>query len=157
MLNVNVFSVKAEFSCKGSEKLSEWMLFRRKNSLFVYFSCILSDEVLPAAVMFLHLGLAHLDEVAVGSTEGVGGVHLHLHVFWRDVEDALEHAAEEAVSSADTAAGSAGNADVSDAVQALVALGYSNSEALRAVKKVKIQEGMDTQEILKNALRFIGL
>ena len=27
----------------------------------------------------------------------------------------------------------------------------------RAVKKVKIQEGMDTQEILKNALRFIGL
>ena len=73
------------------------------------------------------------------------------------LEDALEHAAEEAVSSADTAAGSAGNADVSDAVQALVALGYSNSEALRAVKKVKIQEGMDTQEILKNALRFIGL
>ena len=66
-------------------------------------------------------------------------------------------AAEETVSSADTAAGSAGNADVSDAVQALVALGYSNSEALRAVKKVKIQEGMDTQEILKNALRFIGL
>ena len=73
------------------------------------------------------------------------------------LEDALEHAAEETVSSADTAAGSAGNVDVSDAVQALVALGYSNSEALRAVKKVKIQEGMDTQEILKNALRFIGL
>ena len=73
------------------------------------------------------------------------------------LEDALEHAAVETVSSADTAAGSAGNADVSDAVQALVALGYSNSEALRAVKKVKIQEGMDTQEILKNALRFIGL
>jgi Holliday junction DNA helicase RuvA len=73
------------------------------------------------------------------------------------LEDALAHAAEESIPPADQTAGSGGNVDVSDAVQALVALGYSGSEALRAVKKVKIEEGMGTQEILKNALRFIGL
>ena len=41
----------------------------------------------------------------------------------------------------------------SQAVQALVALGYSNSEALRAVKQVEITEGMDTEAILKQALK----
>lgn len=41
----------------------------------------------------------------------------------------------------------------SQAVQALVALGYSNSEALRAVKQVEITDGMDTEAILKQALK----
>ncbi len=49
------------------------------------------------------------------------------------------------------------DAELSDAVQALTALGYSNSEALRAVRKVKVTEGMETQDILKQALKFIGL
>lgn len=44
-------------------------------------------------------------------------------------------------------------ANKSEAVQALVALGYSNSDALRAVKKVDITEDMDTETILKLALR----
>lgn len=48
-------------------------------------------------------------------------------------------------------------AELNDAVQAMTALGYSNSEALRAVRKVKIEDGMETQDILKQALRFIGL
>ncbi len=39
------------------------------------------------------------------------------------------------------------------AVQALVALGYSGSEALRAVKQVEISPDMDTEEILKQALK----
>lgn len=48
---------------------------------------------------------------------------------------------------------SALEANKSEAVQALVALGYSNSDALRAVKKVDITEDMDTEAILKQALR----
>lgn len=44
-------------------------------------------------------------------------------------------------------------ANQSEAVQALVALGYSSSDALRAVKKVDITEDMDTETILKQALR----
>lgn len=40
-----------------------------------------------------------------------------------------------------------------EAVEALSALGYSPSEALKAVKKVEITDGMDTEEVLKQALR----
>lgn len=53
---------------------------------------------------------------------------------------------------------SLGNSDqdvAKDAVQALVALGYSNTEALQAVRKVELQEGLDTEAILKAALKFI--
>ena len=39
-----------------------------------------------------HLGFAHLDEVAVGGTEGIGGIELHVHVFLGNMEHALEHA-----------------------------------------------------------------
>ena len=40
----------------------------------------------------LHFGLAHLDEVTVGGTKGIGGVELHVHVFFGDVEHSLQHA-----------------------------------------------------------------
>lgn len=40
-----------------------------------------------------------------------------------------------------------------EAVQALVALGYSNSDALKAVNKAEIKDDSDTEEILKAALK----
>lgn len=40
-----------------------------------------------------------------------------------------------------------------EAIEALTALGYSASEALKAVKQVTIMEDMDTEDILKQALR----
>ena len=48
----------------------------------------------------------------------------------------------------------AGGAEA-DAVQALVALGYSGTEALQAVRKVQPDDTMDTEEILKAALKYI--
>lgn len=45
------------------------------------------------------------------------------------------------------------NSAKNDAIEALVALGYSASEALRAVKQVVLTEDMDTEAILKNALK----
>lgn len=41
----------------------------------------------------------------------------------------------------------------SEAVQALTALGYSNSDALRAVKKIEGAETMETEQLLKAALK----
>ena len=49
----------------------------------------------------------------------------------------------------------AGASAQEEAVQALVALGYSNSEALRAVRGIDAAEGMDAEKILKLALRRI--
>lgn len=50
---------------------------------------------------------------------------------------------------AESGAGTARN----EAVEALTALGYSPSEAMKAVKRVGALEGMDTEEILKLALK----
>lgn len=49
------------------------------------------------------------------------------------------------------AAGFADNAAVPDAVQALVALGYTNSEALKAVRKAASDTGSDETEVLLKA------
>lgn len=55
------------------------------------------------------------------------------------------------------AASHAQDADVTEAVEALVTLGYSSSEALRAVKRVKMAGNMKTEDILGEALKVIGL
>lgn len=44
---------------------------------------------------------------------------------------------------------------LSDAVQALVALGYGNTEALRAAKQVEIGESTTVEDVLKGALKFL--
>ena len=44
-----------------------------------------------------------------------------------------------------------------EAVQALMALGYSQTEALKAVRQVSIEEGKTVEEVLKYALKYIGL
>jgi Holliday junction DNA helicase RuvA len=43
-----------------------------------------------------------------------------------------------------------------EAIEALTALGYSPTEALKAVKQVEINDDMDSGAILKKALRFIS-
>lgn len=43
-----------------------------------------------------------------------------------------------------------------EAIEALTALGYSPTEALKAVKQVEITDDMDSGAILKKALRFIS-
>ena len=42
-----------------------------------------------------------------------------------------------------------------EAVQALTALGYSSSEALKAVRSVPAEEGMTVEQLLKAALKYI--
>lgn len=67
------------------------------------------------------------------------------------IEDALEHGDDHAVNAHAPMDKSA----QMDAVQALVALGYGNTEALKAVKKVEIADGTSVEEILKSALKYL--
>ena len=49
-----------------------------------------------------------------------------------------------------------GGADMqSEAVQALVALGYGSAESLKAVKKVPMTKTMTVEELLKQSLKFM--
>lgn len=66
------------------------------------------------------------------------------------LEDVLEHNQEQVTSTY-----AAGSGVQSEAVQALVALGYSNTEALKAVKKVAITESSKVEDVLKQALKFM--
>lgn len=43
----------------------------------------------------------------------------------------------------------------SEAVMALTALGYSNTDALKAVRKVELTDNMTVEELLKKSLKFI--
>ena len=42
-----------------------------------------------------------------------------------------------------------------DAILALTALGYSQTESLKAVSAVDLREGMDVEDVLKAALKHI--
>ncbi len=69
------------------------------------------------------------------------------------IEDVLDHQVSEAAVSGKAAAG-ADNVQ-SEAVQALVALGYGSTEALRAIKQIPIEEGTDVESVLKAALKIL--
>ena len=68
-----------------------------------------------------------------------------------NMDDVLERISD----TSDTAVVHASNQIQTEAVQALVALGYGNTEALKAVKKVEAQEDATVEEILKQALKYI--
>ena len=51
--------------------------------------------------------------------------------------------------------GLSGNA-AKEAVEALVALGYTNAEAVKAVKSANVTEGMDSEAVLKASLKYLA-
>lgn len=58
--------------------------------------------------------------------------------------------------SAKTAGKEEGNHIRNEAVEALVALGYTSTDALKAVRKVELTEGMSVEELLKQSLKHIS-
>lgn len=66
------------------------------------------------------------------------------------LEDVLEHS-----DSAEASMSTVGNGVQSEAVQALVALGYGNTEALKAVKKVVVTDTSKVEDVLKQALKYM--
>ena len=67
-----------------------------------------------------------------------------------DLEEAFEKLSS---GQADRETAAAGSQVVQDAVEALTALGYGSTEALKAVRAVNPPEDMDVEEVLKEALK----
>ncbi|MDO4343527.1 MAG: Holliday junction branch migration protein RuvA [Eubacteriales bacterium] len=67
----------------------------------------------------------------------------------------LQDAFEQKLAASVTPAEEASSDYQSEAVQALMALGYSGSDALRAVKAVALKDDMSVEDILKAALKTI--
>jgi Holliday junction DNA helicase RuvA len=64
-------------------------------------------------------------------------------------------AAVDLVSPMDDTTGSGAQGAAKEAIEALVALGYSLSEATRAVRQVALTDEMDTEAVLKASLKFL--
>lgn len=67
-----------------------------------------------------------------------------------DIEDVLHKESDETMT---VATGGGTNELQAEAVQALVALGYGNTDAVKAVKKVQMDEQTSVEDVLKAALK----
>ncbi len=103
----------------------------------------------------LKLAVLSDDAKAISKAPGIGGKTASKIILeLKDkcsLEDVLNSGAGGSGSSFGNGAGTARN----EAMEALVALGYSASEAASAVRSVKITPEMTVEEILKNSLRYM--
>lgn len=102
------------------------------------------------------------DAKAISKAPGIGKKTAErLIIDLRDkitLEDALEGIGdmEEGISGTDHAAeGMPDNQIKADAIEALVALGYSRSDTIKAVQKIAITETSTTEDVLKEALKHL--
>ena len=111
----------------------------------------LSPDELRFAVM------SH-DVKAISASQGIGKKTAEkLIIELKDklsIEDVLQRV-EDSEARTSVSANHQDNQIQAEAIQALVALGYGNSEALRAVKKVDITDETSVEDVLKLALKYI--
>lgn len=111
----------------------------------------LSPDELRFAVM------SH-DVKAISASQGIGKKTAEkLIIELKDklsIEDVLQRV-EDSEARTSVSANHQDNQIQAEAIQALVALGYGNSEALKAVKKVDITEETSVEDVLKMALKYI--
>ena len=98
----------------------------------------------------LYLAVQSGDAKTIGKANGVGPKTAQRIVL--ECRDALETESIPAVLNGDLTLDAPGNA-VTDAIEALEALGYSRTEALRAVRGIEGREEMKTEDLLSAALR----
>ncbi len=107
----------------------------------------------------LRFAVASSDAKAISKAPGIGKKTAEkLIIELRDklhLEDAINHTQRN--SSGEEVSGLA-NANHMDAIQALVSLGYDQTESMQAVRRVEDPEGtLSAEDIIKQALRLIAL
>ncbi|MCR5428235.1 MAG: Holliday junction branch migration protein RuvA [Lachnospiraceae bacterium] len=113
----------------------------------------------------LMLAVLAEDAKAIAKAPGIGAKTASKLIIELKDKFKLEDTFDGGISAADlgTAQAKAGAASEPDdlteikneAVQALTALGYSSSEALKAVRSVPAEDGMTVEKLLKAALKYI--
>lgn len=108
-------------------------------------------SVLPADA--LQFAVLSEDAAAIAKAPGIGKKLAQKIILEMKDKIRLEDAFETKLARTETGAGGINDQAEAEAVQALTALGYSGSEALRAVRACRGDEPMDAEMILKAALR----
>lgn len=93
------------------------------------------------------------DAKAIARAPGVGAKTAQRLILELKDKFSLEDAFEQKLAHTNEAAAEGMKGVKNEAVAALVALGYSSSEALGAIGKVEITEGTDVEDVLKAALK----
>lgn len=96
------------------------------------------------------------DAKSIAKTPGIGPKGAKRMII--ELKDKLNLEDLESVSGAEEAAPQSSSTEgdsIADTVQALVALGYSNGEAYRAVHSVPEAEKLDAEQLLKEALKKV--
>lgn len=102
----------------------------------------------------LRFAILSEDAKAIAKAPGVGNKTAQKVILELKDKLSLEEAFEKRLTNQNDLAASAVMTDSKgEAVQALTALGYSNTDALKAVNKAELTDDMDTEAILKAALK----
>lgn len=109
----------------------------------------------------LRFAILSEDAKSISKAPGIGGktaskliLELKDKVDFEEAVDTMLTKGENAVAGVSVPAEDVGYR-ANDAIQALVALGYSSTEAVKAVKKVDLIQDMTTEEILKSSLKYL--
>lgn len=97
------------------------------------------------------------DAKAIAKAPGVGAKTAQRVILELKDKMSLEEAFEKKTENLSKSGNNAGNTVKNDAVLALSALGYSQTESLKAVSQVEITEEMDVEDVLKLALKHMAL
>ena len=99
--------------------------------------------------------IVNSDAKAIAKTPGVGNKSAEKIII--DLKDkiSVEDAFEEKLAKSENAEDVVANEAKSDAVLALNALGYANTEILKAISKIENIKDLDTQGIIKAALSLM--
>lgn len=103
----------------------------------------------------LRFAVMSQDVKAISGAPGIGKKTAEKLILELRDKLSIDEILEKSTEMETTVISSASNQTQLDAIQALIALGYGNTEATRAVKKVDMNEYTTTEEILKQALKHI--
>lgn len=93
------------------------------------------------------------DAKAIAKAPGIGAKTAQRLILELKDKLSLEDAFEQKLEHTKKEAGNKAKGAKNEAVEALVALGYSSSEALKAISGIEITEDTDVEDILKTALK----
>ncbi len=99
----------------------------------------------------LQMAIISGDAKAISKAQGIGAKTAQRIII--ELKDKID--IEDMISVKGTEKATVNSTVQSDAIEALLALGYSRTDAFNAVKKVEISENMDVEFVLKSALKNI--
>lgn len=139
--------------------------FLSKDDLEIYKKLIAVNGIGPKGALSilsamsaddLRYAIVSGDAKAIAKAPGVGNKSAERIILELKDKIGLRFSAEEEVDFVSAADTSENSTAVNEAVEAMIALGYTPTEALKAVKQLEVTQDMDSGAVLKQALKVIS-